>query len=192
MLGQVSQFQLSLSLFFKIFWFGPFFKKSLLNDTTFFQFHIFSFWQWGLWDLSSLNEGQTQAPNIRRWSLSPWATREVPQIPTLLELIFYFGKGNTVYVYGIYVKRSESHEVVSNSLWSHGLYSLPGSSVHGILQVKILEWVAISFSRGFSWPRDQTWVSCILAGGFFTIWAIREAIYIYIMVRVCVCVCVCV
>ena len=45
-------------------------------------------------------------------------------------------------------------------------YSLPGSSVHGIFQVRILEWVAISFSKGSSQPRDQTWVSCI-AGGFF-------------------------
>jgi len=35
-------------------------------------------------------------------------------------------------------------------------YSLPGSSVHGILQARILEWVAISFSRGSSQPRDQT------------------------------------
>ena len=51
--------------------------------------------------------------------------------------------------------------------------SLPGSSVHGILQARILEWVAISFSRGSSWPRDQTQVSCI-AGSFFTIWATRE------------------
>ena len=52
--------------------------------------------------------------------------------------------------------------------------SLPGSSVHGILQARILEWVAIPFSRGSSWPRDWTWVSCI-AGRFFTIWATREA-----------------
>ena len=44
--------------------------------------------------------------------------------------------------------------------------SLPGSSVHGILQARILEWVAISFSRGSSQPRDQTRVSCI-AGRFF-------------------------
>ena len=36
--------------------------------------------------------------------------------------------------------------------------SLPGSSVHGILQARILEWVAIPFSRGSSQPRDQTWV----------------------------------
>ena len=52
--------------------------------------------------------------------------------------------------------------------------SQPGSSVCGILQARILEWVAIPFSKGSSWPRDQTWVSCI-AGRFFTVWAIREA-----------------
>ena len=50
----------------------------------------------------------------------------------------------------------------------------PGSSVHGILQTRILEWVAIFFSRGSSWSKDQTQVSCV-AGGFFTIWATREA-----------------
>ena len=48
-----------------------------------------------------------------------------------------------------------------------------GSSVHGIFQVRILEWVAIPFSRGSSQPKDQTWVSCI-AGRFFTIWTTRE------------------
>ena len=45
--------------------------------------------------------------------------------------------------------------------------SPPGSSVHGIPQARILECVAISFSRGSSPPRDWTWVSCI-AGRFFT------------------------
>ena len=49
-------------------------------------------------------------------------------------------------------------------------WSLPSSSVHGILQAKILDWVAIPFSRGYSWHRDQTLVSCI-AGRVFTIWA---------------------
>ena len=53
-------------------------------------------------------------------------------------------------------------------------YSPPGSSVHGISQARILEWVAIFFSRGSSQPRDQNWISCI-AGRFFTIWATREA-----------------
>ena len=48
--------------------------------------------------------------------------------------------------------------------------SLPGSSIHGISQARILQWVAISFSRGSSQPRDQTRVSCIV-GRFFTVWA---------------------
>ena len=52
--------------------------------------------------------------------------------------------------------------------------SLPGCSVHGIRQARILEWVAISFSRGSSWSRDQTRVSH-LAGRRFNLWATREA-----------------
>ena len=44
----------------------------------------------------------------------------------------------------------------------------PNSSVLAVFQARILEWVAIPFSRGSSQPRDQTWVSCI-AGRFFTI-----------------------
>ena len=54
-------------------------------------------------------------------------------------------------------------------------YSLPSSSVHGILQAKILEWVAIPFSRESSQPADQTQVFCI-AGRFFTIWTTWEAL----------------
>ena len=52
-------------------------------------------------------------------------------------------------------------------------YSPPGSSVHSILEARILEWVAISFSRRSSRPRDRAWVSCT-AGRLFTIWAPRE------------------
>ena len=52
--------------------------------------------------------------------------------------------------------------------------NLPGSSVHWILQARILEWVAVSFSRESSQPRDQTQVSRI-AGGFFSIWTAQEA-----------------
>ena len=54
--------------------------------------------------------------------------------------------------------------------------TLPGSSVHGILQSRKLEWVAISFSRGSSQLRNQTLVSWI-AGRFFTNWATRETIF---------------
>ena len=52
--------------------------------------------------------------------------------------------------------------------------SLSGSSVHGIFQARVLVWVAFSFSRGSSQPRDQTLVS-FSAGTFFTIGATREA-----------------
>ena len=60
-----------------------------------------------------------------------------------------------------------SCSVVSNSLQTHGLWPDKLLSVPGILQARMLEWVAISFSRGSSPPRDQTQVSCI-AGRFFT------------------------
>ena len=93
------------------------------------------------------------------------------------------------------VKWSESRSVVSHSLWPHGVYSnlcsqllevkckslshvrslwLMDYIVRGILQARILEWVAFPFSRGSSQPRDWTQVSCI-AGRFFTSWSTREA-----------------
>ena len=54
--------------------------------------------------------------------------------------------------------------------------SLPGSSINGIFQARVLEWVAISFSRGSSWPRDRTLVSRIV-GRRFTVWATSEDFY---------------
>ena len=61
-----------------------------------------------------------------------------------------------------------------STLWDPRDCDQPGSSVHGISQARILEWVAISFCRGSSQPRDQTQMS-YLARRFFTIWAIWEA-----------------
>ena len=67
--------------------------------------------------------------------------------------------------------------------WSHSVVFdlcnpmdciLPGSSIHGIFQARILEWVAISFFRGSSQPRDRIQVSRT-AGRLFTVWATREA-----------------
>ena len=68
-----------------------------------------------------------------------------------------------------------SHSVMFDS-WHPKGCSPPGSSVHGLLQAKTMEWVTISFSRGSCWPRDWTRVSCI-AGKFFTNWATREDLY---------------
>ena len=72
--------------------------------------------------------------------------------------------------------------------WSCSVVSLchpmdcspPGSYIHGIFQTGILEWVAISFSRGSSGPRDQTQVSHI-AGRLFTIWATRGTAHLKIV-----------
>ena len=65
-----------------------------------------------------------------------------------------------------------SHSVMSDSS-DFMDYSLPGSSVHGILQARILEWVATLFSRNFPHPGIEPAISCI-AGRFFTVWAIWE------------------
>ena len=65
-----------------------------------------------------------------------------------------------------------SYSVVSDSLWPMDC-GRPGSSVHGILWARIPERFAISFSRGSSHPRDQTWASCIV-GRFFTVWNTRK------------------
>ena len=77
-----------------------------------------------------------------------------------LSFMFYSLKTKLNKNWWIYECESEStsHSVVSNSLYPH--------IVHGILQARILEWVAFPFSRGFSQPRDRTQVSCI-AGRFF-------------------------
>ena len=58
--------------------------------------------------------------------------------------------------------------------------SPPGSSLLGILQARILEWVTIPFSRGSSWPRNWTQVSCI-AGWFSTLWATWEALFLRVV-----------
>ena len=71
-----------------------------------------------------------------------------------------------------------SHVQLFATLWID--CSPPGSSVHGILQAKILEWVAMPFSKVSSQPRDQTCISVSpeLAVGFFNTSATWEACYV--------------
>ena len=77
---------------------------------------------------------------------------------------------------------AESHLL---TMAPHSFYSVPmctwslfpGSSVHGFLQARKLEWVDIPFSRGSPQPRDQTWVSCF-GSKLFTIWATTESSHI--------------
>ena len=65
------------------------------------------------------------------------------------------------------------------TLWPHGLWTpgtvpLQGSSVHGILQARILECIALPFSRESSWPRDHTQIFCTV-GRFFILWVTKDA-----------------
>ena len=75
---------------------------------------------------------------------------------------------------GTYTRLTECKSLSHVQLCDPVDWGPPGSSVHGILQARILEWVANLLSRESSQPRDQTGVSCI-AGRFFTGWATREA-----------------
>jgi len=93
---------------------------------------------------------------------------------SFFEFIYCF---EFIFVFNIR-KQSESESEVTHSsltLWDPVDCGLPGSSVHGIFRARILEWVAISFSRGSSRPRDWTRDSCIV-GRPFTFWASSKAL----------------
>ena len=98
----------------------------------------------------------------RYWSELPFSSSENLSDPGLELDLSHCRRILHVYVY-----ESERVSVVSDPLWPHGM-------VLGILQARILEWVAFPFCRGSSQPRDQTQVSCI-ADWFFTSWTTREA-----------------
>ena len=85
-------------------------------------------------------------------------------LPSILE------GGSSLLLYAVKVLVAQSCLTLCNPMDC----SPPDFSVHGILQARILEWVAIPFSRESSRLRDRSQVSCI-AGRFFTIWATREA-----------------
>ena len=92
-------------------------------------------------------------------------------------LPFFLSKLATQGMNSNFIKWGDNWELSDNEsesclVW---LCNLMVYMVHGILQARILKWVAFPFSRGFSQRRDQSQVSCI-AGGFFTSWATREAL----------------
>ena len=83
----------------------------------------------------------------------------------------------------LYLKETVLVTHLCQTLWD-SMDCSPGSSVHGILQARILQWVAISFSRGSFWPRNLIWFFHI-PSRFFTIWATREALYFYSLCYYC-------
>ena len=99
------------------------------------------------------------APKIKSATVSPSFCREV------------IGLGVMILVFWSESEGAQSWPTLCDPMDC----SVPGSSVNGIFQARVLEWVAISISRGSSQPRDWTQVSHI-AGRHFTIWATREAL----------------
>ena len=123
-----------------------------------------------------LTEGLNPGLLHRRWILYPLSHRGNPRILEWIACPFsrvsswprnwatvscIAGRFFTSWATRETQSESVSCSVMSDSAWTGSNSDLPGSSVHGILQAKILEWVAIPFSRGSSWPRDQTHISYI-------------------------------
>jgi len=120
-------------------------------------------------------------PNLLPLSFDYFNNTVVLAVYTKLVILKLLVSGK-LYILKIYGKLKKAFVYVcAAQLFSHIWFfatpwtcSSPGSSVHEIFQERILEWVAISFSRWSSQPRDWIQVSCI-AGGFFIDWATREA-----------------
>ena len=117
--------------------------------------------------------GPNSGDRKRRWELHIFSRNFQIQF-TLQDLSLTAWGPSSMWLWG-YLKQDESesvrHSVVSTLCDSMDC-SPPGSSVHGILWARILEWVAIPFSRGSSWPWDPPQLFHI-AGRFFTVWATR-------------------
>ena len=113
------------------------------------------------------------APTITSYNMDLWLEKSIPL------LYFSLFLKSAVLCAGFILKliKWEESEVAQSCLilCDPMDYSLPGFTVHGILQARIPEYVAISFSRGSSWPRDWTRASHT-TGRLFTIWAMREAL----------------
>ena len=126
-------------------------------------FWIFLAMSQGMWDLRSPTRNRTCIPRseaLEVQSLNHWTSRKVhwPSETTLSAPACMCVLSCSI--------RSDFCDPMN--------CSPPGSSVHGILQARLLQWVAIPFSRGSSQPRDWNQVS-LIAGGLLTIWATKEA-----------------
>ena len=168
----------------------------LIYRSSLYIFSIISFFFFvhtaSLWDLSFLTKDWTQALSSER--PNHWSTREFPgyksfviymyykhflhacHFPTqILNCVFWW-----VWVLNFDNVQFFSYIIVCLVTQSSWTLCNPMTVAHqallsmGLLQARILEWIAMSSSIGFSQPRDQTQVSWI-AGGFFTVWATREA-----------------
>ena len=127
---------------------------------------------------------EPRSPALRAdYFFTIWATREVGGLKPGTLKVFSWYPRRSAYINTFmagYVCVCESRSVMSDSL------QLTDYTVHGILQARILEWVAVPFSRGSCQPRDRTQVSQV-AGRFFTNWAITWWVVTEKFFSVCVC-----
>ena len=109
------------------------------------------------------------------WTMSFKPAFSLPSFTFIKKLFSFSSLSSIRVVSSAYLKVKIEVAQLCLTLHSPMDCSLPGSSAHEIFQARVLEWVAISFSRGSSWPRDQTWVSHIV-GRCLTVWTIKEVI----------------
>ena len=127
-------------------------------------------WETRVWSLGwedPLEKGMATHSSILAWRItmdSPWGCKETDTTEQFTSLHF------TSCIY-IWSEVAQSCPTLCDPMDCN----LLGFSIHGILQARILEWIAISFSKGSSQPRDRTRVSCI-GGRRFNLWATREAL----------------
>ena len=120
---------------------------------------LFFFWEKFTWPFTNLYS----STHVLYWIC--WVAQEIPLEFLLQKWYNYLGDLTSI-------KWSEVAQSCL-TLCDPVDCNLPGSSVQGILQARTLEWAAISFFRGSSWPRDRTRVSGI-AGRCFILWATRS------------------
>ena len=123
------------------------------------------FWSLGLED--PLEVGMATHPSILPWSWQSTVHRVTKSQTQLKQLSTHTRILNNIRISS---KSLQSCPTLCDPMDC----SLPGFSIHGILQARTLEWVAISFSRASSRPRDRTRVS-LIGGRRFNLWATREA-----------------
>ena len=130
---------------------------------------------------SSQSRDRTQVSHIAGRFFTVWNTREAQEYwsgyPSLPQGIFMTPESNQGLLHCRWILYKLSYQR-SPTLYDPRGCSLPGFSVHGILQARILEWVPMLLSRGSSQPGDRTQVSCI-ADRFFTNWATGEALIMF-------------
>ena len=121
-------------------------------------------WVWSLGQEDLLEEEMVTHSSIPAWKI-PW-TEEPGRLHTVHGVWRVGQEWMTEHVH-IYTRVSISQSCLT--LWDPLDCSLPGSSIHGIFQARILEWIAISFSRGSSRPSHRIQVS-LVAGALFTLY----------------------